>query len=110
MNVIDHPNGVKVHLAEHEVRCKNEAFGRSEATALHPNSRCKRGILFPATGWKQAKSLQQPQVVESAVCDPGVQRIAEQVVDPVNAEGVPSDDLAEDRFPHVEVRSGLVRA
>src|SRR4051812_17160656 len=58
-------------------------------------------FVAPGLG-KDAKSVDEAKVIELSVGDPGVVRIPEQVIHPINPESISHDDLRENGFPRTE--------
>lgn len=69
-----------------------------DASLLDPDHRpFQRGMR------EYAKRVDQPVVIEPAIGDAGMVRIAKQVVDPVDAEGIAGHDLGHEQIPLFEI-------
>ena len=68
-----------------------------ESPVLHAQARRVR-----VEAWQYPQSIDQPVVIESAVCDPNVVRIPQEVVHPIHPERIAANDLREKRLPRSE--------
>ena len=88
VEIVDPANGVKVKLCVHEVAGEEQGFRRVEASRL--DSECGFTSLFMR---KNSERIDQSVVVEFTIGDTGVVRVAEEVVHPIDAEGISDDDF-----------------
>jgi len=85
---------MEIELFEHEVARELQTFGCMHSAAFDSDRR-----LTGSRRKKHAKRVDQAMVIEVAVHDTGVKRVAKQVIGAVGPEGVAGDDLREKLMP-----------
>ena len=94
MQIINPSNRMKVDLRIHEVMREHQSFGRLNAALFNPERRLF-GLLTLAgrRSGQNAERIHEPVMVESAVGDAGVMRVAQKIIHSIDAECIADNDL-----------------